>query len=127
MPFRVLVVDDAADIRLLLEAVLTRAGFEVLQASGGAEALALLAAGAAPDVVLLDVQMPDMDGWEMLTTVRADPMLTDMAVVICTVKGHDDELERARLLGADGFIGKPFTLPELVEQVSMAARKVTHR
>ena len=127
MPFRVLVVDDAADIRMLMEAVLSRAGFEVLQASGGAEALDMLEAGAAPDVVLLDVQMPDMDGWETLAAVRADPMLTDIAVVVCTVKGRGEDGDRARDLGADGYVSKPFTLSELVDQVAMAARKVTHR
>lgn len=114
----VLVVDDAPDVRLLARAVLTRSRFAVLEASGGVQAMAILAAGdPMPDVVVLDVQMPDMDGWDTLTAIRADPATADIPVVLCTVKAHVRDLNRAWNLGADGYLNKPFSIEDLTNAV----------
>jgi CheY-like chemotaxis protein len=93
------------------------AGFAVTAASSGREALRLLAAGDLPDIVLLDVQMPDVDGWETLSRVRADPRTADLPVVLCTVKGLPEDTLRGWSLGCDGYIGKPFDIAGLVDEL----------
>ena len=118
----VLVVDDAADIRLLVQAVLTRAGCQVREAASAAEAFAAID-DSPPDVVLLDVQMPDADGWSVLATIRSDPQTARLRVVLCTVKGHPDDRARGWRLGCDGYLTKPFTIPDLVDEVLAVARR----
>lgn len=114
----VLVVDDAADVRLLARAVLTRSRFTVLEATGGREALAVLRRAEPPvDVVVLDVQMPDMDGWDTLAAMRADPAMAEVPVVLCTVKAHVRDLRHAWELGSDGYLNKPFSIADLTDAV----------
>jgi CheY-like chemotaxis protein len=113
-----LVVDDAADIRLLAELVLSMAGFRVTAAESGRAALAVLARGCAPDVVLLDVQMPELDGWETLGRLRGDPRTADLPVVLCTVKGLPEDALRGWGLGCDGYLGKPFDIAGLVDELT---------
>lgn len=115
---KALVVDDAADIRLLADLVLTMAGFTVTAASSGREALQMLAGGDLPDIVLLDVQMPDVDGWETLSRVRATPHTADLPVVLCTVKGLPEDTRKGWSLGCDGYLGKPFDIGGLVEELN---------
>lgn len=114
---KALVVDDATDIRLLADLVLTMAGFTVSAAASGSEALRRLAAGELPDIVLLDVQMPDVDGWETLSRVRADPRTADLPVVLCTVKGLPEDTLKGWSLGCDGYLGKPFDINGLVDEL----------
>jgi len=112
-----LVVDDAPDIRLLADLVLTMAGFTVRAASSGSEALRMLTGGDLPDIVLLDVQMPDVDGWETLTRLRLDPLTADLPVVLCTVKGLPEDNLKGWSLGCDGYLGKPFDIGALVDEL----------
>jgi CheY-like chemotaxis protein len=112
-----LVVDDAPDIRLLADLVLSMAGFSVTAAASGREALAILAAGDLPDIVLLDVQMPDVDGWETLSRVRADARTRHLPVVLCTVKGLPEDALKGWTLGCDGYLGKPFDIGTLVNEL----------
>ena len=112
-----LVVDDAPDIRLLADLVLSMAGFSVTAAASGREALAVLAAGELPDIVLLDVQMPDVDGWETLSRVRSDPRTSHLPVVLCTVKGLPEDALKGWTLGCDGYLGKPFDIGGLVDEL----------
>lgn len=114
---KALVVDDATDIRLLADLVLTMAGFTVTAASSGSEALRKLTAGDLPDIVLLDVQMPDVDGWETLARVRADPRTAELPVVLCTVKGLPEDTLKGWSLGCDGYLGKPFDINGLVDEL----------
>ncbi len=114
---RALVVDDAPDIRLLADLVLSMAGFTVVAASSGGEALRLLAGADLPDIVLLDVQMPEVDGWETLTRVRNDPRTAHLPVVLCTVKGLPEDTLRGWSLGCDGYLGKPFDIAGLVAEL----------
>ena len=118
----VLVVDDAADIRLLVQTVLTRAGCEVRGAASATETFAAID-DTQPDVVLLDVQMPDADGWSVLATIRSDPQTARLRVVLCTVKGHPDDRVRGWRLGCDGYLTKPFTIPDLVDEVMTVAHR----
>jgi CheY-like chemotaxis protein len=106
---RVLVVDDEDAIRETLREVLSEEGYEVESAADGAEALALLARGAPPRVVLLDLMMPRLDGWEVLRRVRAAPALDATAVVVISASGLP-----APPAGADHLLPKPFELPALL-------------
>jgi CheY-like chemotaxis protein len=118
-----LVVDDAPDIRLLADLVLTMAGFTVRAASSGSEALRMLARDDLPDIVLLDVQMPEVDGWETLTRLRHDPRTADLPVVLCTVKGLPEDTLKGWTLGCDGYLGKPFDIGDLVEELEGVLRR----
>lgn len=115
---RVLVVDDQPDIRELLSTVLSIKGFEVATADGGPEALELLSSEQTPDLVLLDVQMPDMDGWDTLSQIRGRYGDQGPLVVMCTVKGHPRDLIHGWSQGCDGYIWKPFDMNLLVEEIN---------
>ena len=114
-------VDDNADVRLLMAHVLRSAGFEVKVVDGGATALAFLRSGEPrPDAVLLDVQMPELDGWDTLERIR---VATELPVILCTVKGRPSDRERGWRLGCDGYLTKPFDARALVGEVrSVIAR-----
>ncbi|MBV9368306.1 MAG: response regulator [Frankiales bacterium] len=110
-------VDDAPDIRLLLRAIVTRCGYDSREAGHGGEALQLLDE-VAPDLVVLDVQMPEMDGWETLQALRRDPRSADVPIILCTVKSHPDDMRRGWQAGCDGFLTKPFDIGEIVACIS---------
>lgn len=118
-------VDDAADIRLLVRTVLTRVGCQVREAASASAALAVLDS-VVPDVVLLDVQMPDAHGWSVLETIRHDPHLAALPVVLCTVKGQPDDRVRGWQLGCDGYLTKPFAIRDLVDEVMAVAGRSPH-
>jgi len=116
---RILVVDDDDDIRGLLRALLERAGHEVTEAADGRTGLRELYEGS-PDLIILDVTMPGLDGWATLERIRE---VTDAAVLMLTA--HDAELERVRGLkgGADDYVVKPFGRQELVARVEALLRR----
>jgi len=116
---RVLVVDDDDDIRGLVVELLRRAGLDVDQANDGRAGLRAFHQ-APPDLVLLDVSMPDLDGWQTLERIRD---LSDVPVIMLTARG--DELERVRGLqaGADDYVTKPFGRQELVARVQALLRR----
>lgn len=114
----VLVVDDAEDIRVLLSTMLGADGYQVETADGGSSALELLRSDRKVDIVVLDVQMPEMDGWTTLQQIRQDRDRSGVPVVLCTVKQHATDLARAWSLGADGYITKPFQIADLLAEIS---------
>lgn len=116
---RILVVDDDDDIRGLVRTLLERAGYEVSDASDGREGLRELFAGS-PDLVILDVAMPGLDGWATLERIRE---VSDVPVLMLTAR--DAELERVRGLkgGADDYVIKPFGRQELVARVDVLLRR----
>ena len=120
---KALVVDDAPDIRLLADLVLSMAGYTVTAAASGSEALRKLAAGDLPDIVVLDVQMPEVDGWETLTRVRENPRTADLPVVLCTVKGLPEDTLKGWTLGCDGYLGKPFDIGGLVTELDTVLKR----
>ena len=120
---RALVVDDAPDIRLLAELVLSMAGFTVTTASSGRDALCQLAGADLPDIVVLDVQMPEVDGWETLRCLRGDPRTADLPVVLCTVKGLPEDTLTGWSLGCDGYLSKPFDIGLLVDELQAVLRR----
>jgi two-component system chemotaxis response regulator CheY len=111
---RILVVEDDDGIRELVDVVLSGAGYEVLTASDGAAALQVLGQ-ARPDLVLLDMRMPIMDGWEFARRYRARPEPHAPIVVLTAAR---DAAERAAEIDANGYLGKPFDVQELLTLVS---------
>jgi DNA-binding response OmpR family regulator len=116
---RILVIDDEDDIRGLVRALLERAGCQVLDAPDGRAGLRELYA-SSPDLVILDVAMPGLDGWETLERIRE---VSDVPVLMLTAR--DAELERVRGLkaGADDYVVKPFGRQELVARVDVLLRR----
>jgi CheY-like chemotaxis protein len=112
---RVLVVDDEPDVLLLCRVNLEFEGYEVVEASDGEEAMERLQEQRF-DVMLLDVMMPKMDGWQVLEAVKADPELKDLPVVMLTAKVQDQDQIRGWSQGAADYITKPFS-PLALSQV----------
>lgn len=115
MAKRVLVVDDEPNIVMSLEFLMKRAGFEVQVARNGREALAALE-GTPPDLLLLDVMMPELDGYEVCERIRQRPEWNGTKIIMLTARGRDAERQRGLALGADRYVTKPFSTRELVEQ-----------
>jgi len=116
----VLVVDDLAPNVRLLEAVLSPKGFRVATASSGAEALDVLGK-EHPDLVLLDIVMPGMDGYEVCRRIREDPGTAFLPVIMITASGEEEKI-RAIESGADDFVNKPFDQAELLARVRSLVR-----
>ena len=116
MSKRVLVVDDEPNIVMSLEFLMRRAGFEVAVARNGREALDALD-GTPPDLLLLDVMMPELDGYEVCERIRARLEWNATKIVMLTARGREVERERGLSLGADAYVTKPFSTRDLVEQV----------
>ena len=121
-PRRVLVVDDEAGIRQVLRGYLEREGFEVTEAPDGGSALRLAAAAGrqAPDVVLLDVGLPDLDGLEVLRRLRA---VSDVYVILVTARVEEVDRLVGLGVGADDYVTKPFSPREVVARVKAGRRR----
>lgn len=116
MTHSVLVVDDEPNILLSLEFLVKQAGFEVRVARDGEAALSAIEEDR-PDLVLLDVMMPNRDGYDVCQTIRADPRLKDVKIIMLTAKGREVEREKGIALGADDYITKPFSTREVIDKV----------
>ncbi len=113
----ILVVDDDPDIRQLVAELLRLSGYESVTAASGAEAVEQLDVEPMPSLVLLDVQMPVLDGWDTLRAIRAEARFDDLPVVLCTVKSGPVDLALGWSLGCDGYVVKPFAIADLVDEV----------
>ncbi len=111
--FRVLAVDDEQHIRRLVQVSLERQGFEVLTAVDGKDALAKIAADR-PDLVVLDVMMPQIDGFEVLKSLRKSKETRDLPVIMLTAKTQDADVFTGWQHGADLYLTKPFNPTELI-------------
>ena len=126
-PARVLVVDDEAHITELLTMALGYEGFDVEQAADGRAALAAIER-RSPDLVVLDVMLPDLDGFEVARRLRVDGAATT-AVPIVFLTARDDAADKVRglRLGSDDYVTKPFNVEELVERVKAVLRRSSGR
>jgi len=110
------VVDDEAPVRTLLRLNLEHEGYTVSEAPDAATGVEL-ARQSVPDLILLDIQMPDRDGWTVLTALQGDPALRDVAVVMLTGNADEATEWRARDLGAVAYVTKPVAIDDLVRVV----------
>jgi CheY-like chemotaxis protein len=117
MAKRILVVDDDENILSLERTILEQKGFDVTAATGGADALKLLA-GQVFDLVLLDVMMPEIDGFTVCRKIKEDPRLKDVPVIFLTAKGGGEALAEGFESGAVMYINKPFTANKLLTIVN---------
>ena len=113
---RVLVVDDDEDLRLLVATRMERHGHEVMTARNGTEALAM-ARAAKPDVAILDVMMPELDGFAVTRELRADERTKDMTIVVLSGRAGAADRDFAFRSGADDYLLKPFDPKELYSRV----------
>lgn len=114
---RVVCIEDEPDIIDLVRLILGRRGFDVVGANGGLEGLELVAR-EKPDLVLLDLMMPDMDGWEVYQRMKSDEALRDIPVVVVTAKAQSiDKVLGLHIAKVDDYITKPFGPQELLESV----------
>jgi len=120
--YRVCVVDDSEDAAAVLCEGLREHGYDAVAAYTGEEALERCAQGDI-DLILLDVCMPGLDGYEVCARLKADPSLQDIVVVFVTVKGAKEDIDRGYALGAVDYITKPFNLPTVLLRVDAAMRR----
>ena len=111
-----LVVDDSITVRRVTQRLLERNGMRVMTAKDGVDALALLQEHV-PDVMLLDIEMPRMDGYEVAANVRADPRLADVPIIMITSRMGDKHRARAIELGVDDYLGKPYQESQLLDAI----------
>jgi two-component system alkaline phosphatase synthesis response regulator PhoP len=123
MAQRVLVVDDDRSIVKVLSGYLEQSGYQVISAFDGEMAIHLLRR-ERPDLVILDLMMPNRDGWEVTQLVRADPVLSATPVIILTARVEDTDKILGLELGADDYITKPFNAREVVARVKSLLRRV---
>lgn len=114
---RALVVDDARVMRMLLKQALQKCGVEVVEARNGQEGMAQLAQPPAPDVALVDCNMPDMNGPEFVRAVRADPRFRDLPLIVVTGEERGGLLQQAMDAGANDFVTKPFSMEVIREKL----------
>ena len=113
---RVLIVEDEDNIAIALDYLMSREGYEHDRIASGAGALERIR-DTRPDLVLLDVMLPEVSGYEICQEVRADRGLAGVKILLMTARGSAMERRKGLALGADGFIAKPFELRELREEV----------
>lgn len=113
---KVLVVDDEPNIVLSLEFLMEQAGFEVVTAEDGEQALARVN-DSQPDLLLLDISLPGISGFDVLERLRSEAATAQLPIIMLTAHGRDVEREKGMALGADDYITKPFSTQSLVEKV----------
>jgi two-component system cell cycle response regulator DivK len=116
MTRKILVVDDTEDNRQILRDLLGMAGYDLIEAQDGAEAVAK-AAEHRPDLILMDIQMPVMDGYEATRRIKADPALQAIPVVAVTSYALSGDEDKARAAGCDHYIAKPYSPRQMLAKV----------
>lgn len=117
MAYKILVVDDEPTIVRLMEFILARQGHEMQVAVNGEEALEKIRAHA-PDLVLLDIMMPRIDGYEVARAVRADPATAGLPIIMLSAKAQEEDIRKGVEIGVDEYITKPFSPEHLVHVVA---------
>jgi two-component system, chemotaxis family, chemotaxis protein CheY len=117
---RAIVIDDSRAIRMILRRIVGQAGFDVLEAEDGKEAMEVLTGlDDPPELALIDWNMPNMNGLEFVAAVRADKRLRDMSLVMVTTESEQSQVARALAAGAHEYVIKPFTSDALLEKLAL--------
>jgi DNA-binding response OmpR family regulator len=120
---KVVCVEDEPEMIDLIRLILSRKGFEVIGANGGVAGLETVRA-EKPDVVLLDLMMPEMDGWQVYQQLKADPSTAEIPVIVVTAKAQNiDKVLGLHIAKVDDYIPKPFSLQELVDRVEAVLKR----
>ena len=114
---RILIVDNEPNIVMSLEYIFKKENFEVFIARDCAEAIQI-AEDKLPDVILLDLMMPNVDGYQLLKHLKSDFKLEDIKVIILSAKNKNSDIELGLKLGADTYISKPFSIKKIVKEVN---------
>ncbi len=116
MPMKVLIVDDEPNILMSLDFLMRKEGYEVFVARNGTEALESIQ-NHLPDVVLLDIMMPDVDGYEICRFIKSNPETENSKVIFISAKSKESDIKKGYEIGADFYITKPFTNKQIVNKV----------
>ena len=116
MKKRILVVEDQEDNRQILRDLLTKAGFDMIEAENGEDAVAL-AQASRPDLILMDIQLPILDGYEATRRIKADPDLKSIPIIVVTSYALSGDEEKARRAGCDDYVAKPFSPRQLLAKI----------
>lgn|SRR5262245_50139265 len=116
MTKRILVVEDQADNRRILHDLLTRAGYEIIMAEDGQEALDVVTR-ERPNLILMDIQLPLLDGYEVTRRIKADPTLNAIPIIVITSYALSGDEAKARAAGCDAYVAKPFSPRSLLAKV----------
>ncbi len=116
---RALIVDDSKAMRMILGKSLREIGFEVIEAGDGQEALSRLNAGEQVQLMLIDWNMPVMNGYELVCAIRANAMLGDIRIMMVTTETSLDQVQKALTAGANEYLMKPFTKDLLLEKLAI--------
>ena len=121
----VLVVEDEPENRLFIGLMLRTEGYQVLEAEDGVHAFEVLTNNGPPDIILLDVMMPGMNGWAVFEKLREDEFWSRIPVIMLTALAQRSDVERAVQLGVDGYVTKPFEPADLIHTIeeSLAERR----
>ena len=115
---KVLIADDEPNIVAAVEFLLQRSGYEVHVARDGEEALRLIES-CSPDLVLLDVMMPQRSGYEVCKRIRESPAWRHIKIIMLSAKGRDAEVSKGLSIGADLYVTKPFSTRDLMDKISV--------
>ena len=118
MPKTILIVDDSSSLRTVVKIALVRAGYDVLEAGDGKEGLTQLDKAGKVNLIVSDVNMPNMDGITFVTEVKKHPRHRFTPVIMLTTEGQEAKKEQGRAAGAKAWITKPFNPPQLLDAVS---------
>ena len=119
-----MIVDDDEQHRMVLRAILEQEGYQVIEADSGKKCLAILKEGERPDLILLDVMMPELDGWETCSRIKKDKKTKDLTVAMLTIKSQDpDKMKSLSNAGADWHITKPIEKDRFLKSVKWLLKK----
>jgi DNA-binding response OmpR family regulator len=113
---KILLVDDHQTVFRLMQAIVRIKGYELIYAESGQQGI-VMARQEQPDMILLDVMMPDIDGFKVCQYLKENEDTKDIPVMFLTARGAEDDLETGRKAGADGFMTKPFQTVEVLKQI----------
>ena len=120
---RILCIEDEPDMIELIDLILSRQGFDVIGANGGIEGARMIRE-EMPDLILLDIMMPDLDGWEVYQQIKADEKTRDIPVIVVTAKAQNiDKVLGLHIAKVDDYISKPFTPDDLLKSVEKVLTK----